>query len=99
MIYEKYYEFSIFKKLQFIYLLLDKMEYLEWPKKLCFQISVMLNLDILAIQPNFLIKGIAPRFDFFIVGSFLKFLGMVEISWQTIISFLGSADSLFANLD
>ena len=55
------------------------MEHLEWPKELCFQLLVMLDLDILAVQPNFLARGVASRFDFLIVSLFLKFLGIVEI--------------------
>ena len=55
------------------------MEHPEQPKKLCLQLSVMLSLDMFTIQPNFLAKGIASRFDSFIVNLFLKFLCMVEI--------------------
>ena len=55
------------------------MEHLEWPKKLCLQLAVPLDLDELAIQLNLLAGGVALRLDFLIVGSFLKFLGMVEV--------------------
>ena len=55
------------------------MEHLERPKELCFQLPVMLSFDVFAIQPNFLVGGVASRFDFLIVSLFLKFLGMVEI--------------------
>ena len=55
------------------------MEHSEWPKELCFQLSVMLGLDILAVQPNFLAEGVTLRFDSLIVRLFLNFLGMVEI--------------------
>ena len=54
------------------------MEHSEQPKKLCFQLPVAFGLDIFAVQPNFLAGGIASGFDSFIVGPFLKFLGMVE---------------------
>ena len=40
---------------------------------------VPLGLDELAIQPNLLAESIDPRLDFLIVGSFLKFLDMVEV--------------------
>ena len=39
----------------------------------------MLGLDIHTVQPKFLAGGLALRFDSFIVGLFLKFLGMIEI--------------------
>ena len=55
------------------------MEYWERPKELCLQLPVMFGLDIFAVQPNFLAGGISPGFDSFIVGSFLKVLGMVEV--------------------
>ena len=55
------------------------MEDLEWPKELCFQLPVSFGLDVFAIQPNFITRSIAPRLDAFIVGPFLKFLGMVEV--------------------
>ena len=55
------------------------MEHLEWPKELCLQLAVPLGLDELAIQPNLLAGGVAPRLDSLIMGSLLKFLGMVEV--------------------
>ena len=67
------------RKLQFVCLLPNRMEYSERPKKLCLQLLVTLGLNIFAIQPNFLARGIASGFDSFIVSPFLKFLGMVEI--------------------
>ena len=51
----------------------------EWPKKLCLQLPVLFSLDIFAIQPNFITRSIAFRLNAFIVGPFLKFLGMVEV--------------------
>ena len=36
-------------------------------------------LDVFAIQLNFITGSIAGRLDTFIVGPFLKFLGMVEV--------------------
>ena len=55
------------------------MEHLERPKELCLQLAVLLGIDELAIQPNLLTGDIALRLDSLIVGSFLEFLGMVEI--------------------
>ena len=55
------------------------MEHSKRPKELCFQLPVTLGLDVFAIQPNFLARGVASRFDSLIVSLFLKFLGMVEI--------------------
>ena len=55
------------------------MEDSEWPKKLCLQLPVLFGLDIFAVQPNFIIRGIAPRVDAFIVSLLLKFLSMVEV--------------------
>ena len=39
----------------------------------------MFGLDIIAIQSNFIAKGVASRLDSLIVSLFLKFLGMVEV--------------------
>ena len=55
------------------------MEDSERPKKFCFQLPFALILDILAVQPNFLVGSIVLGFDSLIVSLFLKFLGMVEI--------------------
>ena len=67
------------RKLQLVSLLPDRVEHSEWPKELCLQFAVPLSLDELAIQPNFLAGSVAPRLDSLIVGSFLKFLDMVEV--------------------
>ena len=48
-------------------------------KELCLQLSVTFDLDIFAVQPNFLTGGVAPRSDSLIVSALLKFLGMIEI--------------------
>ena len=55
------------------------MEDSKLPKELCFLLPVSFGLDIFAVQPNFITGDIAPRFDAFIVGPFLKFLGMMEV--------------------
>ena len=55
------------------------MEHLERLKKLCFQLTVLLDLDVFTIQPNFLVEDITPRLDPIILSLFLKFLGMVEV--------------------
>ena len=39
----------------------------------------MLGLDIFAVQPNFLTKGVALKLHSFIVSALLKFLGMIKI--------------------
>ena len=61
----------LFRKLQLVRLLPDRMEHPERPKELCLQLPVAFGLDIFAVQPNFLAGGVAPRFDSFIVSSFL----------------------------
>ena len=69
----------LLRKLQLINLLPDRMENPERSKELYLQLPVVFGLDIFAVQPNFLTGGVAPRFDSFIVSSFLQFLGMVKI--------------------
>ena len=69
----------LLRELQLVCLFPDRMEDSERPKELCLQLPVAFGLDIFAVQPNFLAGGIAPRFDSFIVSSFLKFLGIVEV--------------------
>ena len=49
------------------------------PCTLCLKLPVLFGLDVFAIQPNFITRGIAPRLDAFIVGPFLKFLGIIEV--------------------
>ena len=39
------------------------MEHPKWPKKLCLQLPVTLDLDLFDDQPNFLAKGIVLRLD------------------------------------
>ena len=55
------------------------MEDSERPKELCLQLPVLFDLDIFAIQPNFITKGIALRLDAFLVGPFLKILCIIEV--------------------
>ena len=50
----------ILRKLQLVSLLLNRVEYLEWPKELCLQIPVPLGFDVLAIEPNLFTWCIAP---------------------------------------
>ena len=69
----------LLRKLQLICLFPDRMEDSERPKELCLQLPVAFGLDIFAVQPDFLAGVVTPRFDSFIVSSFLKFLGMVEV--------------------
>ena len=69
----------LLRKLQLVCLFPDRMEDTERPKELCFQLLVAFGLDIFAVQPNFLARGVAPRLDSLIVSSLLKFLGRVEV--------------------
>ena len=55
------------------------MEHPERFKELCFQLPVTLGLDVFAVQPYFVTGGITSRLNAFVVGSLLKFLGMVEV--------------------
>ena len=55
------------------------MDHPERPKERYLQLLVMFGLDVFAIQPNFLAKGIASRFDSFIVNLFLKLLGIIKV--------------------
>ena len=48
-------------------------------KKLCFQLLVLVDFDVFAVQSNFITRGIALKFDAFIVSLFLKFLDTVEV--------------------
>ena len=43
------------------------------------QLPITLGLDIFAIQPYFVNGGIVSKFNAFIIGPFLKFLGRIEI--------------------
>ena len=55
------------------------MQNLKRFEELCFKLLVLFDLGIFAVQPNFITRGIAPKLNAFIVGLFLKFLGMVEV--------------------
>ena len=55
------------------------IEYPERLKKLCLQLTILLGLDVFAIQPNLFTIIIALRLDSFIVSLFLKFLGMAGV--------------------
>ena len=69
----------LLRKLQLVCLFPNGMEDSERLKELCLQLLVAFGLDIFAVQPNFLARGVAPRLDSLIVSSLLKFLGMVEV--------------------
>ena len=66
-------------KLLLVSLLSSRMEHLERPKELYLQLAVPLGFDKFTIQPNLLARSVALRLDSLIVGSFLQFLGIVEI--------------------
>ena len=51
-------------------------------EELRLQLPVLFGLDMFDVQPNFITGGMAPRLDAFIMGPFLKFLGMVEIFFR-----------------
>ena len=55
------------------------MEDSKWSKEFCLQLPVSFDLDVFAIQSNFITGSIAPGLGAFIVGSLLEFLGMVEV--------------------
>ena len=40
---------------------------------------IMLDLDVFAIQPNFVIGSIDSKLNAFVIDSLLKFLDMVEV--------------------
>ena len=48
-------------------------------EKLGFQLAIPLSSEVLATQPDLVARGIASKLDSLIVGSLLKFLGVVEI--------------------
>lgn len=68
------------KKFKLLKLVYDKIEYLKQPKELYFQVSVLFGLEVFSIQSNFITGDIAPRLNTFIIGTLLKFLGMVEVA-------------------
>ena len=72
-------DFLLLRKLQLVRLILNRMEHPEWPIEICLQIPIVFDLVIFAVQPNFLVGSVIPRFDSFIVSLLLEFLGMVEI--------------------
>ena len=55
------------------------MEHPEQSKELCLKLPVTLGLDVFAVQPYFVTEDIASRLNAFVMGSLLKFLGMVEV--------------------
>ena len=69
----------LLRKFQLVRLLSNRIEHPKRPKELCLQLSVAFGLDIFAIQPNFLARGVALRLDSLIMSLFLKFLGMIEV--------------------
>ena len=90
---------TLFRKLQLVRLLSDRMKNPEWPKKLCLQLLVAFRLNIFAVQSNFFAGGVAPRFDSLIMSFFWSFWAWWKFSWQIIISSLSSAYNLSADLD
>ena len=48
-------------------------------KKLGFQLAIPFGFEVLTTQPDLVTWGVALWLDTFIMGSLLKFLGVVEI--------------------
>ena len=62
---------------EFVGLAIHRVQNLKRPKKLCLQLPIAFGFDIFAVQPNLFTGSITSRLSFFIVGSFLQFLGVL----------------------
>lgn len=79
VIYRKYYEFSIFSEVSAYSSAFLLNVRLEKGQKTLFQVSNFFYLDIFAIQPNFLILGLAFRLFILVISLILKLLSIVKI--------------------
>ena len=82
----------LFRQFEFVGLAIYRVQNSKMPKKLRLQLPITFSFDIFAVQPNLLAQSITSRLSFFIMNSFLQFLGILQVlsacSYE-IIKFLG----------
>ena len=74
---ENVIDLSLFWQFEFVDLATHRVQNSKRPKELRLQLPITFGFNIFAIQPNLLAGSITFRLSFFIVGSFLQFLGML----------------------
>ena len=67
----------LFRKFEFVGLATYRVQNSKKSKKLHLQLSIAFGFDIFVVQPNFLTGSVTFKLSFFIVGSFLQFLGVL----------------------
>ena len=70
-------DLPLFRQFKFVGLATYWVQNSKKPKELRFQLPIIFDFDIFAIQPNFFAKSVTSRLSSFIVCSFLQFLGML----------------------
>ena len=64
---------------EFVGLFVYWVQNLKRSKEFYLQLPILFDLDVFAVQPNFITQSIALRLDAFIIGSLPKFLSMIEV--------------------
>ena len=70
-------DLSLFWQFEFVNLVTYQVQNSKTPKELRLQLPIMFGFDIFAVQPNLLVRNITLGLSFFIVSSFLQFLGVL----------------------
>ena len=74
---ENVMDLPLFQQFEFIGLATHRVQNSKRPKELRLQLPIAFGFDIFAVQPNLLAESITFKLSFFIVGSFLQFLGVL----------------------
>ena len=69
-------DLPLFWQFKFVSMANHWMQNLKKPKEFRLQISFVFVFDIFAVQLNLFARSITSKLSFFIVGSFLQFLGV-----------------------
>ena len=69
----------LFWQFEFVGLVIYQIQNLKRPKELHVQLLNTFDLNIFAVQPNFLVGKVTSGLNSFIVGSFLQFLDVLQI--------------------
>ena len=66
-----------FWQFEFVGLTTHRVQNSKRPKELRLQLPIAFGFDIFAVQLNLLTENVTSRLSFFIMGSFLQFLGVL----------------------
>ena len=85
------------RQFKLVSLFIYRVQHLKKTKKLSFQLTIPLSFEVSTTQLDFIVKSIALKLDFLIVGLLLHFLCMIEVLLANNHQFLKLKKKFFRN--